>query len=1048
MDSPDQEPFSPAPAIEEQAVQSPQSGLNSAADGTDLSTAHLTQPQSASEADTFDTSGDAILSPSQSTPQALLPNTVNHLSAPGAASNQAQSSASTPAQTKPRIVGGFEVDDDPEDEEGTPDGNDEVDVYDPADGLDFDVSTPAPANPFDRTSQSPEQEIGTTPAPVQATGSPTDISSSNLPAGVDAPRTATATPAQTAASDVPPRPDLPRSPVNGDAVVPGLPKSRLAHDVVGILEDRIKDDPRGDIDAYLELIQELKSRNKQDEVRRVYEQYLSVFPYAAEQWCAYVKWEEEHDRMRAMETLFNRSLLEVLDVQLWSLYINYVRRRNSMQSGDIARSYNIINDAFSFALKTIGMDKDSGSLWQDYINFLKTGPGTVGGTGWQDGAKVDTLREAYQKAIAVPTAATTSLWKEYDAFETGLSKINGRKYLQEKSPVYMTARTAYTQLQNLTRDLKRTSRPRLPPAPGFAGYDEYMKQVALWKQWVEWEKEDNLVLKDEDPALLNSRILFTYKQALMALQFWPEMWYDAVEFCIANGLESDGSKLLNQGIASNPEAPLLAFKLADRIESSTQNDEGNDPGAKERMKKIREPYDKVLDALYDLIKKVSLREKEDIQEAELAATTTNGDGNGYGEDEINAANVTAKKAVLDNQIENIKKAAQAQTNMLSRMISHVWIALMRATRRVQGKGLPTDRGPSGFRTVFGEARKRGKLTSDFYVESARIEWQCYRDPTGTKILDRGMKLFPEDDYLPLQYIKHLFEINDVTNARAVFETTVKRLLAHENPEYTAKAKPLFAYLHDYESKYGELAQLQALEERMRKHFPEDPTLTLFSSRYSTPTFDTINVHPVISSQQIRPRQSTVMPSVEMPEAVNSPIQKVIDSITTNSPKRPFPDDFDDLGPRKMARGESPLKGAAGRRMNQQQQQQQQHQQQRQAINNNPPAGMPPFPVPPPLPPQIAFLLSILPRASTYIDARLDATKMVELIRDVHLPPPGAVAVAQHHVPPAPVSAPGWNPYQSHQQQQPVPLPQQGYGIPPPGVGQGQYGSGKSLLLIP
>jgi cleavage stimulation factor subunit 3 len=125
-----------------------------------------------------------------------------------------------------------------------------------------------------------------------------------------------------------------------------------------------------------------------------------------------------------MESLFNRSLLNVLDVRLWTLYINYIRRRNSMQTGDVARSYTIIDQSFSFALKTIGMDKDSGPLWQDYIGFLKTGPGTVGGTSWQDGAKVDTLRAAYQKAIAVPTAATSVLWKEYDAFETGLSKVN------------------------------------------------------------------------------------------------------------------------------------------------------------------------------------------------------------------------------------------------------------------------------------------------------------------------------------------------------------------------------------------------------------------------------------------------------------------------------------------------------------------------------------------------------------------------------------------------------------------------------------------------
>lgn len=281
MATPDPEAYSPSDTPG-QTAQSPQPTLNSAEAAVNSSVADLTQPQGASEMDSVDDLADPIMSPTQSGLQPLPPKSVSQLSSQGsaAAPNQTHSSASTPAQALPRIVGGFEVDDDPEDEEGTPDGKDEVDVYDPAVGLDFEVSTPAPANAFDRTSQSPEQENGITPVPVQATGSPADISSSTtLPAGVDAPRTATATPAPTA-SDVPPQPDPPRSPVNGAAVAPGLPKSRLAHDVVGILEDRIKDDPRGDIDAYLELIQEFKNRNKQDEVRRVYEQYLSVFPFA------------------------------------------------------------------------------------------------------------------------------------------------------------------------------------------------------------------------------------------------------------------------------------------------------------------------------------------------------------------------------------------------------------------------------------------------------------------------------------------------------------------------------------------------------------------------------------------------------------------------------------------------------------------------------------------------------------------------------------------------------------------------------------------------
>ncbi len=99
-----------------------------------------------------------------------------------------------------------------------------------------------------------------------------------------------------------------------------------------------------------------------------------------------------------------------------------------MTTGDINKSYKIISDSFSFALDNVGMDKDSGRLWQEYVDFVKSGPGLVGGTGWQDTQKVDALRAAYQKAIAVPMSALNTLWKEYDNFETGLSKINVSLY--------------------------------------------------------------------------------------------------------------------------------------------------------------------------------------------------------------------------------------------------------------------------------------------------------------------------------------------------------------------------------------------------------------------------------------------------------------------------------------------------------------------------------------------------------------------------------------------------------------------------------------------
>lgn len=69
-------------------------------------------------------------------------------------------------------------------------------------------------------------------------------------------------------------------PVNQNATKFGIatPRARLPHDRVGILEDRIKEDPRGDLDAWLNLVGEYRKRGKLDEARNVYERFLAVFP--------------------------------------------------------------------------------------------------------------------------------------------------------------------------------------------------------------------------------------------------------------------------------------------------------------------------------------------------------------------------------------------------------------------------------------------------------------------------------------------------------------------------------------------------------------------------------------------------------------------------------------------------------------------------------------------------------------------------------------------------------------------------------------------------
>lgn len=340
----------------------------------------------------------------------------------------------------------------------------------------------------------------------------------------------------------------------------------------------------------------------------------------------------------------------------------------------------------------------------------------------------------------------------------------------------MTARSSNTELQNLTRGLQRITLPVLAPALGFDGDVEYARQVELWQQWIAWEKDDPLVLKEEDESAYKTRILYTYRQALMALRFWPEMWCDAADFCFANGLDSDGNDFLSNGAAANPESCLLALKRADRIESTMTTEEGEESIVR-KGKAVREPLDKVLEALYSLINKIKEREVQTIARinedaasrtamiAQQAQVNSIARANGYDDPEDTIE--SSPEDLAKSQTEALINGNAAQVKLISRTISFIWIAMMRAMRRVQGKG-KVGEPIGGSRQVFTDARAKGRLTSDVYVASALIEHHCYKDPAATKIFDRGMKLFKEDEQFALEYLKHLIAINDTTSKFLVF----------------------------------------------------------------------------------------------------------------------------------------------------------------------------------------------------------------------------------------------------------------------------------------
>ena len=266
--------------------------------------------------------------------------------------------------------------------------------------------------------------------------------------------------------------------VSSKAVPASGKRKRLPQDIVGRLEDKLSEDPT-DVDTWRSLIKEMRAKEKLEDLREVFERMLTIFPLSSETWISYIDTELANGEFQRVEQLFARCLNKVLAVGLWKFYVGYIRRMNNVTDGDKAR--NIISQVYEFVLSKIGIDKDSGPIWAEYLDFIKSKETT---TTWEQQQKMDLLRKTYRRAICIPLNNLEALWQGYNAFETSLNKTTARKFLAEKSAIYMTARSCLKELQNLTVNLDRNT------TPGPRKWSKYEQtQENIWKHVIEWEKK-------------------------------------------------------------------------------------------------------------------------------------------------------------------------------------------------------------------------------------------------------------------------------------------------------------------------------------------------------------------------------------------------------------------------------------------------------------------------------------------------------------------------------------------------------------------------------
>ncbi|XP_018329135.1 protein suppressor of forked isoform X2 [Agrilus planipennis] len=270
-----------------------------------------------------------------------------------------------------------------------------------------------------------------------------------------------------------------------------------------------------DLESWSILLRESQTKHI-SEVRPLYEHLILIFPSASRYWRIYIEHEMKSRNFEKVEKLFQRCLMKILNIELWKLYLTYVKETKA----SLPTYKEKMAQAYDFALDKIGMDIHSYSIWNDYVNFLKSVE-AVGS--YAENQKISAVRKVYQRGIINPMVGMETFWKDYISFEQAINPIIAEKMSIERSRDYMNARRVAKELEVQIRGINRNA-PSVPPT----GTAEEQKQVELWQKYIAWEKSNPL--RTEDTALLTKRVVFAFEQCLLCLGHHPDVWYQAAQF--------------------------------------------------------------------------------------------------------------------------------------------------------------------------------------------------------------------------------------------------------------------------------------------------------------------------------------------------------------------------------------------------------------------------------------------------------------------------------------------------------------------------------------
>jgi cleavage stimulation factor subunit 3 len=301
---------------------------------------------------------------------------------------------------------------------------------------------------------------------------------------------------------------------------------------------------------------------------------------------------------------------------------------------------------------------------------------------------MDQTRKIYQRAVCMPLENLETLWQSYNQFEIDLNKSTARKFVAEKSPVYMQARSALRQMRTIMGGLDRNKVPRPPTWTPLE-----RQELDRWKAWIEWEKSNPLILDNEN--VVYSRVIYAYKQAMMNMRFYPELWYSAAEYAKSKGRESEALEFMKNGIKANKLSFLLHYQFV-------ENEEAN-----HRITEVRSTLESLINNVsqeYEKMNKMAEFMKLQLAAEEEADTKQLADAA-----EAERIAIVERQRRRKTQREMIDQEHEIRVEKIAEEATNAWIALMHAIRRAEGI--------KSARQVFAKARKAKPLSHHIFVAS-------------------------------------------------------------------------------------------------------------------------------------------------------------------------------------------------------------------------------------------------------------------------------------------------------------------------------------------